>query len=315
MSHLMSRRQAALALVAGSLGARTAAASPVALPAPVRDVVETLHGVTVHDPYRYLENTSDPQVQAWLKAQGAQARDTLDRISGHAQLQRRITEISAAGGDVVYGVVRMPGDRTFYMKRGRHERQFKLVMRSGAGGRERVLVDPELAAARTGVAHAINYFVPSWDGEHVAYGMSAGGSEEASLYILNVRSGQLVGAPIARVHESHVSWLPDSRSLTYNQLKPLTAEDPETEMYLDSRVMWLHLGDEECAGTRRVRADGHAPARARAAGGWRDPVHAGQPLDGGAHHRHHLAGRIAVHRAGERAGPGPGAMAQDRLIR
>lgn len=242
MPHLMSRRQATLALVAGGIGGHTIAGAPAA---PVRDVVETLHGVTVHDPYRYFENTADPQVQAWLKAQGAHARDTLDRISGRAQLQKRITEISNAAGDVVYDIVRMPGERVFYLKRGRHERQFKLALRIGPGGRERILVNPELDAARTGVAHAINYFMPSWDGAHVAYGMSAGGSEEASLYILNVHSGQLVGAPIKRVHEALVSWLPDSRSFTYNQLKPLTAEDPETEMYLDSRVMWLRLGADE----------------------------------------------------------------------
>jgi len=48
-------------------------------------------------------------------------------------------------------------------------------------GVERVLVDPEIEAARTGVPHALNYFVPSWDGRYVAYGMSAGGSEDASL--------------------------------------------------------------------------------------------------------------------------------------
>ena len=80
-------------------------------------------------------------------------------------------------------------------------------------------MDPEVDAARTGVAHAINYFMPSWDGLHVAYGMSAGGSEEASLHILEVRTGRLVGNPIPRVHESNASWLPDSRSLTYNQLE------------------------------------------------------------------------------------------------
>ncbi|MEI8327427.1 MAG: prolyl oligopeptidase family serine peptidase, partial [Betaproteobacteria bacterium] len=91
-------------------------------------------------------------------------------------------------------------------------------------------------------AHAINYFVPSWDGKYVAYGLSAGGSEDASLYILNLATAKLVGRPIARVRESLVSWLPDSRSLTFNQLKALKPGDPETETYLDSRVLWLKPG-------------------------------------------------------------------------
>jgi prolyl oligopeptidase len=211
-------------------------------PAPVRDVVETLHGVTVHDPYRYFENVKDPEVQSWLKAQGAQARQTLDRIAGRDALEKRIAELSSATGDSIQGVVRMPGERIFYMKRGRGEKQYKLILRQG--GHDTVLVDPQVEAARTGVAHAINYFVPSWDGAHVAYGMSKGGSEDASLHVVDVRTRKPVGPPIPRVYQS-VSWLPDSRSFTYNQLRALNAEEPETETYLDTKVMWLRVGAPE----------------------------------------------------------------------
>lgn len=240
---MIANARAVALIVFGALVLPAAHAAPPV--APVRDVVETLHGVEVHDPYRYFENTRAPEVQSWLKGQGAFARETLDRIEGRAQMQRRIAEISAATGDSISGVVRMPGDRVFYLKRARHDKQYKLVMRAGAQGRERVLVDPEVAAARTGVAHAINHFTPSWDGKYVAYGMSAGGSEDASLHIIDVRNGHQVGAPIPRVREAGVSWLPDSKSLTYNQLKVLTPEDAETETYLDSQVMWLAVGQPE----------------------------------------------------------------------
>jgi prolyl oligopeptidase len=242
MSSLITRRSATLGLLASTIGSTVRAGPPAA---QVRDVAETLHGVTVHDPYRYFESTGDPVVQDWLRQQGAQARQTLDRIAGRDRIEQRITEIATATGDSVRGIVRMPGERLFYLKRGRNEKQYKLALRTGQRGRERILVDPEVAALRTGVAHAINYFVPSWDGLHVAYGMSAGGSEEASLHILDVQTGRPVGQPIARVHEGNVSWLPDSRSLTYNQLKARTVEDADTETYMDSRVMWLRLGQDE----------------------------------------------------------------------
>jgi prolyl oligopeptidase len=75
--------------------------------------------------------------------------------------------------------------------------------------------------------------------------MSAGGSEDTSLYILDVESGQLVGEPIARVHDALVSWLADSQSFTYNQLKALKPGDAQVETYLDSKVMWLKLGEPE----------------------------------------------------------------------
>ena len=229
----------AVAAVATFVAALPAQAVSVA---PVQDVSDVLHGVTVKDPYRYFENVKDPKVQSWLKEQGESARKELDRIELRGQLEQRIAEISAATGDDIRDVTRMPGNQVYYLKRARGEKQFKLVMRDSLQGPERVLVDPELDAKRTGVPHAINYFVPAWDGKHVAYGVSAGGSEDASLYILDTASGKNVGEPIPRVHEALLGWLPDSKSLTYNQLKVLKPGDPDSETYLDSKVMWIKVG-------------------------------------------------------------------------
>ncbi len=244
MPHVVSvTRMLSLSLwIASSAATTTIAAEPVLPVAPVRDVVQVLHGVTVHDPYRYLENIRDPQVQSWMRAQGDATRQTLDRIDLRDQLFKRIEALSAAAGDSIGSVVRMPGDRVYYLKRPQGHKQYKLMMRIGLAGAEKVLVDPEKEARRTGVPHAVNYFVPSWDGRHVAYGMSAAGSEDASLHILDSSTGKSVGAPIPRVHEALVSWLPDSKSFTYNQLKPLKRGQPEFETYLDSRVMWLKVG-------------------------------------------------------------------------
>ena len=221
----------------------SALAAPALQPvAPVGTVQDTLHGVVVKDPYRYFENVKAPEVQTWLRAQGAYSREVLDQIAVRDGLEKRLTELTSANGDAINSIVRLPGDKIFYMLRPKGERQFKLAMRSGFAGITRVLVDPEVAAKKTGVPHAINYFKPSWDGRYVAYGMSAGGSEDASLYILDTTTGKNVGAPAPRVHESLVSWLPDSHSVTYNQLKAPTKGEAESETYLDSRVMWLKVG-------------------------------------------------------------------------
>ena len=224
---------------------RAAPAAPGVPVAAVGNVTDLLHGVAVSDPYRYMENVKDPLVQAWLKAQGDAARSTLDRIAGRDAYLKRIEALDAEQGDVVRQVVRLAGGEVFYLQRSRGERQFKLMLRRGLLGTGQVLVDPELMAKRTGVPHAINYFSPSWDGQHVAYGMSAGGSEDASLYILNVRSAKRLGQPIARVPESSIGWLPDSQSFTYNQLKKPKPGEPETEYFQDSRVMWLRLGQPQ----------------------------------------------------------------------
>ncbi|MCY7389454.1 MAG: prolyl oligopeptidase family serine peptidase [Burkholderiales bacterium] len=234
--------------VAVSLSTTATAIFAATLPvAPVKEVTDTLHGVAVKDPYRYFENVKAPEVQTWLKGQGEVAREMLDKIALRDQMEKRITELATATGDAIHSVMRMPGERIYYQKRPKDERQFKVVMRVGLKGAERVLVDPEVDAKRTGVPHAINYYVPSWDGKYLAYGMSAGGSEDASLYILDVKTGKVIGQPIPRVRETLVSWLPDSKSLAFNQLKTPTPGEAESETFLDTKVMWLKVGDPEAS--------------------------------------------------------------------
>lgn len=214
--------------------------------APVRDVTQVLHGVTVHDPYRDLEDTKAPATQEWLKAQGAYAESVLATMPGRQALTERIDALSRSTGDVVREIVRGPGDRLFYLKREAGHAQFKVVMRHGLAGKERTLVDPEEMTRRAkGVPHAVNYFVPSWDGRYLAYGLSAGGSEDASLYVMDVASGKTVGRPVPRVHEAQVHWTPDSRSLSYNQVRALPAGSPPTETFLDTTAFLLRVGAPE----------------------------------------------------------------------
>lgn len=243
-------RLLALAGLVGSLPSRGATASPALPPPPpaaaVHDVVELMHGVTVHDPYRDLEDLQRPATQAWLKAQGAYASAVLASLPERDALAGRIAELSRATGDQLQGLVRMPGERLFYLKRPAGQAQFKLMTRQGASGPERVLVDPEqLARERGGMPHAINYFVPSWDGRRVAYGLSAGGSEDASLHVLDVASGRAIGQPIPRVHEDLVHWTPDNQQLSYNQVRALPPGTPDTETYLDSTAFLIRVGQPE----------------------------------------------------------------------
>jgi prolyl oligopeptidase len=237
-------------LTAASLALAWAAAAQAAPPvADVRNAPTTLHGTVVNDPYRWLEDVASAPAQAWLRGQGEATRTVLDRIEGRDALARRLGELSQAQGDAVNSVSCLPADRCYYLKRPAGEKQFKLMMRQGLNGAEKLLVDPEADTRRTGVPHAINYFKASWDGRFVAYGMSAGGSENASLYLLDVARGANLGEPVPRVYSTPIHWLPDSRSFTYTQLAPLKPGAPATETYMDARVMWQRLGPSAGYGT------------------------------------------------------------------
>jgi prolyl oligopeptidase len=224
----------AVASVMAAVVALTANATPPA--APTQPVTEQMHGVAVADPYRNLENLKNPATQGWLKAQGDFAAEQLSRIEGRDAMTKRVAALAQASGDSVRNVKRMPGDRLYYLKRKAGENQFKLVIRLGVNGSERVLVDPEVMTKATGVPHAINFFVPSWDGKTLAYGVSAGGSEDASLMLLDIATGRAIGKPIPRAQTGLVHWTPDSRTLTFNQVRELPSGTPSSETFLDSTV-------------------------------------------------------------------------------
>jgi prolyl oligopeptidase len=216
---------------------------PTAQPpkAPSESVTDVFHGVSVPDPYRNLEDVKRTDTQKWLNAQADFASAQLSQIPGRDELAKRIEALAKSTGDSIRGVMRMPADRIYYLKRKAGENQFKLVMRIGIDGAERVLVDPEKLTIATGQPHAINYFAPSWDGKKLAYGISAGGSEDASLHVMDIANSKALVRPIPRVHQSLVHWTPDSRSLSYNQLRLLPKGAPDSETYLDTTVFILDV--------------------------------------------------------------------------
>ncbi len=233
---ISSRKSLSASLAAATLCSAALAAPPAA---PSEPVTETLHGVAVSDPFRNLENVKAPATQQWLLAQSAYAAAQLSRIDGRAAIAARIEALSKQSGDVVRDITRLPGEQIYYLERKSGQAQFKLMRRLGVQGKPKLLLDPQALAGDSTVPHAINWFAPSWDGATLAVGVSAGGSENASLHLIDMASGRALRAPIERVNWAGVYWTPDSRYLAFNRLRELPPNAPETETYLDTTVFLL----------------------------------------------------------------------------
>ena len=219
--------------------------------APVRNVRETFFGTVVDDPYRDLENTTAPAVAAWMKAHSQHAHATLKRISGRDELRESLEHYESASAARVSEVVRVAGGAVFFQRRGAKDDQFKLFVRSGPQGVEKMLFDPETLKKKTGKPHAINYYAPSPDGRWVAVGVSAGGSEEAALRVLDTRTGRQAGPEIPRALYGAVSWTPDSREFYFHRMQVLKKGMPATDKYQRSQVAVMKPGSGE-AGIKTV---------------------------------------------------------------
>ena len=254
----MRSRVPILALVSFLLASAVAAQVPPTFPA--RNVQESFFGTVVDDPYRGLENLQDPAVAAWMKAQADHARRTLDALPGYAALHRRIAELDDANSAVVGSVARSSDGSLFFTRRAAAENTFKLYRRDAAG-RERRLVDPDDWQKENGKPHAINYFTPSADGRRVAFGVSAAGSEDASIYLLETATGKRIDTPISRAQYPEISWLPDGKGFFYLRQQEMKPGMPATQRYQNGRL-WLHRIGTDPARDALVAGPGVSPRMA-----------------------------------------------------
>ncbi len=212
-------------------------------PLPAKNVVDTYWGTPVDDPYRFLEDTKDPAVQAWMKAQADATDAIIAKLPVRDALRKRIAEIDDAVPSVVTSVRRLPSGRYFFLRRNAGENQFKLVRRDKLDGEDVVLVDPDALAKATGKPHAIGENAPSPDGKLLAYAISAGGTEIGTMHVIDAVTGKEVEPPIDAIRGGgSVAWLDNASGFFYTRLRPDWASVPATERFLDNLRYFRKLG-------------------------------------------------------------------------
>ena len=244
---------AALAAALAIASALAAAVVPIPPETPVDAVVESYHGQLVADPYRWLEGTDSPSTREWFEAQNAHARALLDALPGRAALRGEIATLLAANANV--HDVRRGGDRVFALRREAGEQSFRLMVRTGVDGPERVAVDP--ARWRTSAeAAAIDYYAPSPNGKLVAVAVSLGGSESATLHVIDVDSGGEVGAPVPRADFGFAAWRFDSAVLWYLQARETAPDADPADKYRDGAVWMREVGRSPRSSLREPPPEG-----------------------------------------------------------
>ncbi len=212
-------------------------------PLPAKNVVDTYWGTPVDDPYRFLEDTKDVQVQAWMKAQADAAAAILDKLPVRNSLRTRLAEIDAAVPANVSGVHRSRDGSYLMLRRNASDNQFKLVRRATLDGADQVLVDPDALAKAAGSAQAIGGHAPSPDGRMDAYAIAGGGAEIGQLHVIDTLTGKALMAPIDNVRGSgDVDWLEDGSGFFYTRLQEGWASRQRAERFLDSSFYFHKMG-------------------------------------------------------------------------
>lgn len=166
-------------LAFGLLGCATPQSGP---PVTRKDaVVDTLHGVAIPDPYRWLEDQNSPETRAWIDEQNAYTRAILDGLPGREQVTRRLGELMKTNE---VAVPRERGGRYFFTKRAADQDQKVICVREGLHGEDQVLVDPHPMSPDHSIS--VDIFEVSSDGKVLAYLVRQGGADEETIHLLNV---------------------------------------------------------------------------------------------------------------------------------
>ncbi len=186
--------------------------SQKASPPPTRrdSTQEVLHGVTIADPYRWLEDQNSPDTRAWINAQNAYTHALLDEWPGRTGLEKRLTELEKVES------IRPPVERSgrlFYLKRAANEEQYVIYMRQGIEGNDRVLIDPNPMSSD----HSTNVEIldVSNDGKLMAYVIRQGGKDESEVHIMDVDSGRSLPDVLPSAVYFDLSFLPNASGFYY----------------------------------------------------------------------------------------------------
>jgi prolyl oligopeptidase len=198
---------------------------PAAPPAPARDypasrredVVAKLHGVDVHDPYRWLEDPAKPEVAAWMKAQDGYARAHLAKLPGRDALAARLAQVFYFD-DTAAPVHR--GARYFFTRKHKDREKAILYVKQGERGADQLLLDPQTWSA-DGSASLKGWW-PSDDGRYVAYDKSEHNADETTRSILDVTTGKLLADTLPGTKYGDAAWTPDNRGFYYVFLPALS---------------------------------------------------------------------------------------------
>ncbi|MGH9431493.1 MAG: prolyl oligopeptidase family serine peptidase, partial [Terriglobia bacterium] len=189
------------------------------LPPPPRtqrdNIQDVIFGVTIPDPYRWLEDQKSPQTRAWIDEQDTYSHSILSKIPGREAIRKRLSELMKV--DAV-SLPRERKGRYFFMKRTADQVLPSIYMREGRSGKDVLMVDPFPMSPDHSTSVTLDDV--SRDGKLLAYGVRQGGEDQTTVHLFDVDSRKNLTDVLPRADYSSISLTLDKAGIYYGVYGP-----------------------------------------------------------------------------------------------
>ena len=208
------------------------------------DTVEVLHGETIADPYRWLEDTASAETAEWVRLQNEFTESVLAAIPAREEIRARLTEV---WNFPRLGVPVERGGRWFQLRNSGLQPQSVLYVMTAPTEPGRVLLDPNTLSTDGTVA--LMSTVVSKDGRLLAYATSAAGSDWMTWRIRDIDTGIDHGDVLEWTKFSDAVFDLDASHLYYVAYDPPQEGREFLEESRTPRVMRHELGSAQSEDT------------------------------------------------------------------
>ncbi len=201
---------------------------------------EIIHGKTIVDEYRFMENMKDSSVLNWYKEQTFFKKKTINKIPNRNELKKSLINTFNTNVSLISYQRITNNDKIFYLKNNDKTNNKELFFRNSIDHEEKLLFNPNQYLQEA----IINYISPSWDGNYVAISVTLNDSEIGDILIFDVVKNVLKKEVIKNCWPSAlggIRWLSDSKSFTYEYIPIIDKTDKN---YLHNIETRIHLLDK-----------------------------------------------------------------------
>lgn len=175
-------------------------------------VVDVLHGVSIPDPYRWLEDQDSAETRAWLEAENRCTEAALRSVPGRDQITKRLAELQKTDS---YGTPLQRQGDYFFDKRAAGQDLYVVCRRHGLNGADEVLLDPQGMSADHSTSIVLR--AVSDDAATVAYGVRAGGKDEVTVRFFDVKSRKDLPDVLPLADYFSLDFEPNGRGVYYSR--------------------------------------------------------------------------------------------------